>query len=337
LTGLTASSSYQEFDAAVRESYPTKEAFAEAHAQYEKARRLRDRAFDVGQTYDYLSGACAMEAAVEFERKNLIGLIKFDNLLDNPGLIGARLDGFEQWKRRNVHSYRKAHRGYHDGLSEIAKSIEVLRPRAIALNRLNSIVELGPPLASTVNAASDLKQLESATWVCPDAAEPDVAGSNALCPKCRWTPQHVLPQKNYDRLDQAVSQGLTDRIQRLMDTSIAVILKKAADDNQRADLKLLIKIIQIANADKLVEVITDDLVAFLRRLLQEANIVQESVELGPIIQQIGAIEEDRVDEAMSKLTALLTKAVKDAKAKHGTGKRVRVFLRLDSGGQGGNA
>ena len=163
-----------------------------------------------------------------------------------------------------------------------------------------------------------------------------MAGSNALCPKCRWTPQRPLPQKDYERLDQAVSQGLTDRIQRLRDTSIAVILKKAADDNQRADLKLLIEIIQIANADKLVEVITDDLVAFLRRLLQEANIVQESVELGPIIQQIGAIEEDRVDEAMSKLTALLTKAVKDAKAKHGTGKRVRVFLRLETGGQGGN-
>jgi len=335
LTCLTASSSYQEFDAAVRESYPTKEVFTEAYAQYEKAKRLRDRAFEIGQAYDYLSGACAMEAAVEFERNGLIVLIKFDNLLDNPGLIAARLDGFEQWKRRYIHTYRKAHRGYYDGLSEIAKSIEVLRPRAIALNRLNSIVELGPPLLSTVNAGSDLKQLEAATWVCPDAAEPDVAGSNALCPKCRWTPQRPLPQKDYERLDQAMSQGLADRIQRLRDTSIAVILKKAADDNQRADLKLLIEIIQIANADKLVEVITDDLVAFLQRLLQEANIVQESVDLGPIIQQIGAIEEGRVDEALSKLTTLLTKAVKDAKAKHGPGKRVRVFLRLKNGGQGG--
>ena len=103
------------------------------------------------------------------------------------------------------------------------------------------------------------------------------------------------------------------------------------------DLKLLIEIIQIANADKLVEVITDDLVAFLRQLLQEANIVQESVELGPIIQQIGAIEEDRVEEALSKLMTLLTKAIKDAKAKHGLGKRLRVFLRLDNGRQGGNA
>lgn len=334
LTGLTASSSYQEFDAAVRESYPTKEAFAESHAQYENAKRLKDRAFEVGQAYDYLSGACGVEDAVAFERNNLLALIKFDSLLNNPGLIGARVGSFEQWKGRYVHSYRKAHRGHYDALGMIAKSSEVLRPRVIALNRLNSIIELGPPLAPTVNAGNDLKQLESATWVCPDAAEPDVAGSNALCPKCRWTPQRVLPQKDYDRLDQTVGQGLADRIQRLRDTSIAVILKKSAENNQRADLKLLIEIIQIANADKLVDVITDDLIAFLRQLLQEANIVQESVELGPIIQQIGAIEEDRVDEALSKLTTLLTKAVKDAKAKHGPGKRVRVFLRLEPDGRG---
>ncbi len=336
LIGLTACNSYQEFDAAVRESYPSKDAFAEAFGQYEMARRLRDRAFEVGQAYDFLNGACAMEAAIDIERINLTTLLKFDFLLGNPGLISARLDAFEQWKKRYVHSYRKSHRDYYDALGAIAKSIDMMRPRVIALNRINTIVELGPPLASTAKAEGDLKQLESATWICPDAAEPDVAGAYALCPKCRWTLQCPLPQKDYERLDQAVGQGLTDRIQRLRDTSIAIILKKAADDNLRSDLKLLIEVIQIANADKLVEVITDDLVAFLRRLLQEANIVQESVDLGPIIQQIGAIEEDRVEEALSKLSTLLAKAVKAAKAKHGPGKRVRVFLRLENGGQGRN-
>ena len=45
---------------------------------------------------------------------------------------------------------------------------------------------------------------------------------------------------------------------------------------------------------------TDELAAFLRQVLQEANIVQESVTLGPILQQLGAIEEDRVDEFLSK-------------------------------------
>ena len=74
---------------------------------------------------------------------------------------------------------------------------------------------------------------------------------------------------------------------------------------------------------------TDDLASFLRQVLQEANIVQETIELAPILQQIGAIEEDRVDEAISKFTSLLRNAIKDAKAKHGADKRVRIFLCTD--------
>jgi hypothetical protein len=38
----------------------------------------------------------------------------------------------------------------------------------------------------------------------------------------------------------------------------------------------------------------------------------------------------RVEEAVSTLARLLTKAIKDAKAKHGPSKRVRVFLTLDT-------
>src|SRR5262249_8811228 len=114
----------------------------------------------------------------------------------------------------------------------------------------------------------------------------------------------------------------------------SAILKKADGEQSRADLKALLEIIQLANADKLADVMTDELAKFLRQLLQEANIVQESVALAPILQKIGAIEEDRVDEAVSKLTGLLKNAIKDAKAKHGAGNRVRVFLRMDDGGSG---
>ena len=108
-----------------------------------------------------------------------------------------------------------------------------------------------------------------------------------------------------------------------------MILKQAEGEKKRSDLTALLEIIQLANADKLADVMTDDLAGLLGQLLREANIVQESIVLGPIVKQIGAIEEDRVDESISMLTSLLRNAIKDAKAKHGAGKRVRVFLRTD--------
>jgi hypothetical protein len=218
------------------------------------------------------------------------------------------------------------------GYTGVAKSADALRPRVMALTRLNGINELGPAIAGTANIAADFQKHEGSLWICPAAAEADVAGATALCPKCDWTPEKSLPQPEHDRIAQAITQGLADRLQRLKDASISTILKKADGDKGRSDLKALLEIIQLANADKLADVMTDELADFLRQLLQDANIVQESIMLAPILQQIGAIEEDRVDEAVSKFTSLLKNAIKDAKAKHGTGKRVRVFLRMDDGG-----
>jgi hypothetical protein len=326
---LAATTSYQEFDAAVRESYATPEKFKDAFTDYDKARKLRDRAFEISQARDYLAAVCDVDSAVEMERQTHLGLFKFDSLLTSPHVIPARLDSFEKWKGAYIQAYRKAHRAFYESLEWISASAQTLRPRLIALSRLSAITELGPPLTGPANLSAELDRLESTAWVCPDAAEAEVAGTNAICPKCSWTPAKVLPQRECEHLSQLITQGLADRIQRLKDASIAAILRKAADESNRADLKSLLEIIQVADADKLVGVITDDLVTFLRKLLQDANIVHETVALQPILNQIGAVEEERIEESLSKLTSLLRTAIKNAKAKHGAGKRVRVLFRLD--------
>ena len=328
---LTATQSYQEFDAAVRESYSSPEKFKDAFVEFENARKLRDRAFEISQARDYLTAAVDVDKALELERKTTLGYFKFETLLSSPHLIGARIDSFEKWKISYVQAYRKAHRAYYENLGKIGAVTQVMRPRVIALDRLNTIAELGPPLSGTNNLAVELDQVESDAWICPDAADAEVTGSNAVCPKagCGWTPAKTLPQKSCDRVAQLITQGLGDRIQRLKDASIATILTKAADEGGSPDFKALLEIIQIADADKLVNVITDDLVDFLRKLLQDANIVHETITLKPILDQIGAIETERTEEALAKITSLLRTAIKNANAKHGAGKRVRVVLRLD--------
>lgn len=332
LKALATSDSYEQFDAAVRESYGDVPKFKAAHDDYVKAHKLRDRGMEIGQARDYLTAACDLNADLKLRRDTLLGQLKFDPLFTQPHLVPARLDAFNQWKADYVQAYRKGHRAHYEKLAALAHSAEVLRPRAFALARLNSISELGPAFSGTAHTKGDFEKLVAALWLCPDAAEADVVGANAICPKCQWTPDKLLPQADHDRFAQSITQGLGDRLQRLKDASISVILKKADGEQSRPDLKALLEIIQLANADKLAGVMTDELATFLRQLLQAENIVQESVMLAPILQQIGAIEEDRVDEAVSKFTSLLRNAIKDAKARHGSGKRVRVFLRMDDGG-----
>jgi hypothetical protein len=327
---LATCGSYQEFDAAVRESYPTKDDFAVAYAAYSKARTLRDRAFEIGQAHDYLTGTCDLVTQIDFDRNLLLEVFKFDPLLNDPSVISARIESFETWKDRYAQAYRKAHRAKNESLAAMATFVDALERQANALAKLNSIEELGPPLASTLSVVADLAQLHKLLWICPDAAEAAVAGTHAICPKCRWTPLAKTPEGNLDRLQCVVRQGLADRFQRFKDATISAILRKATETGQPG-LKELLEIIQVADADKLAGVLTDELVRFIRKLLYDENLVQEEISLTEIIQQIGAIDEDRADEAVALFSRLLTTALKDAKAKHDPGKRVRVFLRLDAG------
>ena len=57
LKALAASESYQQFDAAVRESYADADKFKEACDHYAKAHKLRDRGMEIGQARDYLTAA----------------------------------------------------------------------------------------------------------------------------------------------------------------------------------------------------------------------------------------------------------------------------------------
>lgn len=329
LKNVVAANSYQQFDATVRESYADARSFRDAYRDYEKARALRDHAMEISQARDYLKAACEVESLLTANRDTQLLLLTFDTLFSQPHLVATRLESFDRWKHDYVPSYRKGHRAFFEDLRSLTASIDGLRPSIFALKRLNTVDELGPPASGTGNVLGDLQRLEDDLWICPDAAEADVQGANATCPKCQWTPARTLPTEALDRLTFAVKRGLDDRLGRLKDASISSILQKARDQADRADLAALLDIIQVADAEKLTHVMTDDLAAFLRQLLQEANIVQESIALAPILLQIGAIEEDRVDEALSKMTNLLRNAIKDAKAKHGVGKRVRVFLRFD--------
>ena len=200
---------------------------------------------------------------------------------------------------------------------------------------MNSISELGPPLIGTTSVPQRLKELENALFRCPDAEEAGIDGSEALCPKCQWRPS-VRPQAaELDNVTSLISQGLADRFLRFKDATVSSILHQAAEQGQQPDLKELLQIIQLSNADQLAGFLNDELLAFLRKTLYDENLVSEQIPLAPIIQQVGAIDESRVDEAVSAVARLLTNAIRDAKAKHGPNKRVRVFLTLDGPAAGG--
>jgi hypothetical protein len=334
LGNLAATDSYQAFDAVAREGFTDPAGFAERYTTYDKARKLRDRAFSLSQMAAYLGKACPLDHDIEFERKGLLNLLKFETLLNDPAVLPAREEQFERWKGKYEHAYRKAHRAHYENLEALAGQLESLRPRIRALLRMNEIAELGPALPATANLAEDLSALESALWLCPDAVEAKLGPKDVTCPKCGWQPDRKPPTELLERVTAAVRLGLSDRFQRFKDATISSVLKKASAAGGQPGLNELLDIIQLADADRLAGVLTEELVSFLRQLLYDENRVDEQISLAPILQQIGAIEENRIEESLSLITRLLMKAIKDAKARHGQGKRVRVFLRAEDTPEG---
>jgi hypothetical protein len=337
LSSLAATGSYQEFDAVVRGSYPDATAFAERFATYEKARKLRDRAFALSQMVDYLGKACPLAPSIDFERTSLQSLLRFEDLLNDPSVLGAREQQFERWKTDYQRAYRKEHRAHFEQLQTLAAELESLRPRARALLRMNQLAELGPALPATANLEADLQTLEGALWLCPDAAEAHLGPKDTTCPKCGWQPQRKPPAELLERISSTVNQGLADRFQRFKDATVSSVLKKASTGAGQPGLLELLEIIQLADADRLAGVLTEELVAFLRQLLYDENLVDESIDLTPILRQVGAIEAGRLEEGVDTLARLLERALRDTQAKHGPTKRVRFFLQLglDPGREGG--
>ncbi len=84
---------------------------------------------------------------------------------------------------------------------------------------------------------------------------------------------------------------------------------------------MAVKINRNVNGYRLGGVIAGEPVAFLRKLLQDANIVQAAVAPGAILDHSGAVGKEWIEEALAKLTGLLAKAIKAANAKHGAGRR----------------
>jgi hypothetical protein len=325
-TAIAAASDFHEFDAVARENYETAEKFSAAFESFKRARQVRDAGIELMGAAAYLRAACKIDPSIEFDRTSLLSQIKFETLMANPHLIGARLDAFKQWKSRYAQAYRKGHAAHYDALEKVASDVAKLAPQVRGLVRLNSLAELGPPLPATATVAADLLALEKAVWICPDAAEANVEGGNAVCPKCGWTPEVALPDAS--TLQTRVTNGIADRIQRFKDAAITAILQKAADG--KPEIKTLLEVIAAADAGKLVELLTDELVEFIRKLLQEQNLAQVEVGLSDILDEIGAIDGERIDEAVDTFANRLRKKLKDAKANQAAGKRVRLFLRGDA-------
>ena len=128
------------------------------------------------------------------------------------------------------------------------------------------------------------------------------------------------PTKEVERFLHQLRQALKEQQRRLSSEAVHRVLAQSGE--RRIDQ--FIKVVQTSDLVHLVNVLNDDLVEFLRRLLGEAHVeIKWRPTLSQFAEEFPSLEEGDIDAAAAQFAEVLRKAFAKAKREH-PGKRVRL-------------
>ncbi len=144
------------------------------------------------------------------------------------------------------------------------------------------------------------------------------------------------PESLVCELRENLGKGFEERFYRFQDKTIFEVIQKAAESRKSAELKDFLDIVQVNDVPRLVEVLNEEFVKMLRKILFDETLVNEQISNGPIFRKIGPIEDNKIEESVSNISELPFQEIKNLKKKHCPNKRVRIFLTADDSGEKGH-
>ena len=176
------------------------------------------------------------------------------------------LNTIEIWKREYKRAYLSQHEPYREATASIAERVDQESTKAAALERLNGLGRLGPPLA--VAELSQFRELERLFPCVIDASElAEALAASPRCTACGYDLGQAAPTAEARRVIQAVERGLTSQQSRLVRRLVSRIIDRPGlDGDERLDR--FVKAVQASDLTSLALVLDDALVDFIRDLLE---------------------------------------------------------------------
>jgi hypothetical protein len=235
------------------------------------------------------------------DRRAVLDVTSFASLWQDPARIEWLQNTIALWKRDFAAVYTTHHGRYRDAIATIAERIDAVSARGGAVERLNTLSRLGPPLA--VAALAQLHDLERLYPCSVEPQELTEALANApACPACAFELTQAPPIADTRRVLQAVERGLTAQQTRLARRLISRIIGRAgADGDER--LERFVQAVQAADLNGLALVLDDSLIEFIRELL-EAPASAEGV-LTQLARDYPEVTDANIEAAVSEFRRLL--------------------------------
>lgn len=321
LSRIAQSKDALHFYALAQDDYSSPDAFAEDISQLERLVSLCDMAGEVVAVKSYLDDVALRDSDAELamDRVTILEQLTLNNLLPNVHLWASVKALFEWFQSRYQAVYSAHHRDYHSELASLRLVIDDSKPEVDALRRLNSITELGEPVAEDLIGQYD--QLLARISPCP-TTEVSVE-LEPTCSQCRLLLTDEPLHQEVDRFLHRLRQALKEQQRRLSSEAVRQIL---AQSGQRR-IDRFIKVVQASELSPLVNLLDDGLVDFLRRLLQEAHVdIEWRPALAEFTEKFPSLGEGDIDAAAAQFAQLLRKAFAKARREH-PGKRIRLSFK----------
>ncbi|MBI2303123.1 MAG: hypothetical protein HYU86_00040 [Chloroflexi bacterium] len=263
ISELAASPSSLRFYIEAKEMYPSPQGLAEDVARVRRWHKIAPFVREAGKARAYLEEAVVDEKDEELylDKASLLGQLTLANLEANPHLWPS-LDSLFQWFRaRYSEAYQRHHRHYHQEQAVLNRALAAAQGLVAALKHLNSVVELGAPLAESALASYESLGVP----VCPIPL-PDLQRS-ALCGHCHLTLTDSVPRERVTNLLEEIEAALRQQ-QRRLSRQIAhhILAYRGQGDRER-----FLQVAQATDISGLVEIMDEELAAFLRKLFKEAS------------------------------------------------------------------
>jgi hypothetical protein len=320
LEAISVASDFHEFTATVRESYATPEAFKQAFDRFSNLTKACEALPQLQRVKAYVQGAADLaDSDLELRKVSLLGQLTFDGLVHNPQKIKDILEQFNGFTDRYQQAYRKAHRAYHEQLTDLYTQFRSQEKKILAVERLNQL-ELG----ATVEAGlrNEYRRILDCLEPCTDKDYAKVE-QNPVCPLCRLSSKGVVPDAEIKAFAERAEKAVSDLTTRVAQGAVRKVLEQSGD----SDVRTLLDVILASQTDRLPEVLIPEVIGRIKKLLYDANLELRDITVREIIGDDPALEEQDVDTFLEGVRERIKAAFAKARQDTGGKKRIRFFLR----------
>jgi hypothetical protein len=244
------------------------------------------------------------EPQLAIDRTIALEELSFVALVAEPHRWPAMRAAFERFRQRYQCAYLKHHHRYWEATLALHSQLLDLASHAEALRRLNTLSELGLPLGE--DALNAYEQFPKRIGACllSTSLERELKDT-ARCPVCGISMNDEPLWEDVQRIARRLERALNQQLQRLSSKAVSHILAASGE----ARVEEFIQLVQASQARSLADVLDDELLGFLRRLLVEARV--KSL-LAPVFAKLQEPLPDMSEEAVEDLAGEVARVIHDA-------------------------